>query len=87
MFRLRIRDDGKGIEPKVLKEGGRVGHWGLRGARERADRIGAHLDLWGEPGKGTEVQLLVPASVAYESYRESFPAKLVRKVKRGVQRS
>lgn len=87
MFRLRIRDDGKGIEPKVLKEGGKVGHWGLRGVRERADRIGAHLDLWGEPGKGTEVQLLVPASVAYESYRESFPAKLVRKVKRGAQRS
>jgi len=27
MFRLRIRDDGKGIEPKVLKEGGRLGHW------------------------------------------------------------
>jgi len=87
MFRLRIRDDGKGIEPKVLKEGGKVGHWGLRGACERADRIGAHLDLWSEPGNGTEVQLLVPNSVAYESYRDSYPAKLVRKVKRGAQSS
>jgi signal transduction histidine kinase len=87
MFRLRIRDDGKGIEPKVLKEGGKVGHWGLRGARERADRIGAHLDLWSEPGNGTEVQLLVPPSIACESYRDSYPAKLVRKLKRDAQRS
>jgi ligand-binding sensor domain-containing protein/signal transduction histidine kinase len=87
MFRLRIRDDGKGIEPKVLKEGGRVGHWGLRGLRERADRIGAHLDLWSEPGRGTEVQLLVPASVAYESFRDSYRAKLVQKVKSRAHRS
>jgi signal transduction histidine kinase/ligand-binding sensor domain-containing protein len=87
MFRLRIRDDGKGIEPNVLKEGGRVGHWGLRGVRERADRIEAHLDLWSEPGSGTEVQLLVPASIAYESHLDSYLAKLVRKVKRGAQRA
>jgi signal transduction histidine kinase/ligand-binding sensor domain-containing protein len=87
MFRLRVRDDGKGIEPKVLKEGGRVGHWGLRGLRERADRIGAHLDLWSEPGRGTEVQLLIPASVAYESFRDSYRAKLVQKVKSRAQRS
>jgi signal transduction histidine kinase/ligand-binding sensor domain-containing protein len=79
-LRLRIRDDGKGIEPKVLREG-RAGHWGLRGIRERADRIGAHLDLWSEPGNGTEVQLLLPAAVAYESHRESYRTRLVRKVK------
>ena len=35
-LRLRIRDDGTGMEPKVLKEGGRAGHWGLPGIRERA---------------------------------------------------
>jgi signal transduction histidine kinase len=28
MLRLRIRDDGRGIDPKVLKEGGRAGHLG-----------------------------------------------------------
>lgn len=87
MFRLRIRDDGKGIDPNVLKEGGRTGHWGLRGIRERADRIGAHLDLWSEPGNGTEVQLVVPASIGYESIRDSYRAKLVRKVKSRAQRS
>src|ERR1700722_14366464 len=81
MFRLRIRDDGQGIEPKVLKEGGRLGHWGLRGVRERADRIGARLEVWSEPGNGTEVQLLVPAAIAYESFHDSYRAKLVQKVK------
>jgi signal transduction histidine kinase len=63
-FRLRIRDDGKGIDPKVLQEG-RGGHWGLPGIRERAKRIGARLDFWSEAGAGTEADLTVPASVAY----------------------
>jgi len=87
MFRLRIRDDGQGIEPTVLKEGGRLGHWGLRGIRERADQIGARLEVWSEPGKGTEVQLLVPASIAYESFRNSYRAKLVRRVKSRAKHS
>ena len=64
-LRLRIRDDGKGIDPELLKAGGRAGHWGLTGLRERAKRIGAQVDLWSEAGAGTEVQLTVPASVAY----------------------
>lgn len=64
-LRLRIRDDGKGIDPKVLREGGRAGHWGLSGVRDRAKQIGARLDFWSEAGAGTEVQLLVPATIAY----------------------
>ncbi len=87
MFRLRIRDDGQGIEPKVLKEGGRFGHWGLRGIRERADRIGARLEVWSEPRNGTEVQLLVPATIAYESFHDSYRAKLFQKVKSRAKRS
>jgi len=67
MFRLRIRDDGIGMDPKALQEGGVVGHFGLRGIRERAQRIGATLDFWTEVGAGTETQLTVPASVAYEN--------------------
>ena len=65
LFRLRIRDDGKGIDKKVLQEGARAGHWGLPGIRERAKRIEARLALWSESGAGTEVELTVPASVAY----------------------
>jgi signal transduction histidine kinase len=64
-LRLRVRDDGKGMDPRVLKEGGRPGHWGLPGVRERALQIGAKLDVWSEVGAGTEVQLAVAASVAY----------------------
>ena len=60
VLRLRIRDNGRGIDPKVLTEGGVAGHWGLRGIRERAERIGARLDFWSEAGAGTEVQLTVP---------------------------
>jgi signal transduction histidine kinase/ligand-binding sensor domain-containing protein len=66
-LRLRIRDDGKGIDPETLKEGGSPGHWGLRGVRERAERIGARVDFWSEVGAGTEVQLEVPAQIAYET--------------------
>ena len=64
-LRLRIRDDGKGIDRKILQEGARAGHWGLPGARERAKRIGARFDIWSEAGAGTEIELTVPASRAY----------------------
>ena len=64
VLRLRIRDDGKGIDPKLL-QAGRDGHWGLPGMRERAQEIGARLDIWSEAGAGTEVELSIPASIAY----------------------
>jgi signal transduction histidine kinase/ligand-binding sensor domain-containing protein len=81
MLRLRIRDDGRGIDPTVLKDGGKAGHWGLRGLRERAERIGAKLDFWSEAAAGTEVQLAVPAAVAYESLPDSVASKLFRRVR------
>ena len=61
LLRLRIRDDGKGIDPKLL-DAGRDGHWGLPGMRERAQQIGAQLDMWSEVGAGTEVELRIPGS-------------------------
>ena len=64
LLRLRIRDDGKGIDPKLL-DAGRDGHWGLAGMRERAQQIGAQLDIWSKVGAGTEVELRIPGSVAY----------------------
>jgi signal transduction histidine kinase len=66
-FRLRIRDDGRGINADVLEKGGRAGHWGLQGMRERAHRIGAQLEVWSGSGTGTEVELTVPAAAAYKS--------------------
>ena len=67
-LRVRIRDDGSGIDASVLGHEGRSGHWGLRGMRERAERIGGKMDLWSELGAGTEVELRIPASIAYETY-------------------
>ena len=67
-LRLRVRDDGKGIEPKVLSEateGEIAGHHGLRGMRERASLIGGKLTVWTAPDSGTEVELIVRASRVY----------------------
>jgi ligand-binding sensor domain-containing protein/signal transduction histidine kinase len=73
-FVLRVRDDGVGIDPRVLDRGSRPGHWGLPGMRERADSLGAHMEVWSESGAGTEVQLTIPAAIAYEEplKRERF---------------
>ena len=79
-LRVRIRDDGKGVAPQVLKAGGSAGHWGLRGVRERAQQIGARLDFWSEAGAGTEVELTVPAVIAYEMSRQRRKFRLFRKV-------
>jgi signal transduction histidine kinase len=64
-FRLRVRDDGKGIDAKLLKEDGRPGHYGLRGMRERAKSMGGKLTVWSELDSGTELELTIPASNAY----------------------
>ena len=63
---VRIRDDGLGISSTVLEAGGTPGHFGLVGMRERAKKLGAHLEVWSKPGAGTEVDLRVPADVAYK---------------------
>jgi signal transduction histidine kinase len=64
-FQLRIRDDGKGIDPNVLGGNGRAGHYGLPGMRERAKLIGGRLAVWSERGSGTEIELTIPAAAAY----------------------
>ncbi len=78
-LRVRIRDDGKGIDPKILAAGGQPGHWGISGMRERAQRIGSRLDFWSEMGAGTEVQLTVPAAMAYEKRRPNRRFRLLHR--------
>ena len=63
-LRLFVRDDGRGIEPQILRDG-RDGHWGLSGMRETAERIGAKLRLQSRLSEGTEVELTVPAEIAF----------------------
>ena len=81
-LRLRVRDDGKGIDPKFLGGHGRAKHYGLHGMRERAKLVGGKLAVWSKLDSGTEVDLSIPASTAYAtSYRrrswlsEKFSAK------------
>ena len=64
-FRLRVRDDGTGIDPKVLANQGLEGHYGLRGMSERAALIDGKLAVWSEVGAGTEVELVIPARAVY----------------------
>jgi len=76
LFRLRIRDDGKGIDPDLRSRAEGTGHWGLRGMRERAEHLSGELDVWSEPGAGTEIELRIPGSIVYaaSSSRGSFQA-------------
>jgi signal transduction histidine kinase len=81
-LRLRVRDDGKGIDPKFLSADGRAKHYGLHGLRERAQLVGGKLTVWSKLDSGTEVDLSIPASTAYAtSHRrrswlsEKFSAK------------
>jgi hypothetical protein len=64
-FRLRVRDDGKGIAPGILHGGAPSGHWGLAGMHERTKKIGGRLQIWSESGAGTEAELTLPARLAY----------------------
>jgi signal transduction histidine kinase len=75
---LRVRDDGKGIDAQTVSAG-RKGHWGLSGMRERAQEIGAQLNIWS--GAGTEIELTIPANVAYSRKPEG---SLWQRIRRAV---
>jgi signal transduction histidine kinase len=83
-FRLRVRDDGKGIEPTLLTAEGRAGHFGLHGMRERANLMGGKLTVWTAAESGTEIELIIPAAHAYAAsprrswFAEKFSWKSVR---------
>ncbi|HXJ39785.1 MAG TPA: ATP-binding protein, partial [Bryobacteraceae bacterium] len=80
-FRLRVRDNGKGIDPEFLK-GGRPGHYGLTGMRERTKSAGGKLVYWSEFDSGTELEFTVPASLAYAKDSDSVQPRFVAKIRR-----
>ena len=86
-LRLRVRDDGKGIDPKFLSEEDRPGHFGLHGMRERAQLIGGELTVWSAPGSGTEVELSIPAARAYAASVASWRSWLAEKLTGRIARS
>jgi signal transduction histidine kinase len=62
---IRVRDDGVGVDPQILARGQRRGHWGLPGMRERGEGLGGQFHIWSVEKGGTEVELRIPATVAY----------------------
>jgi signal transduction histidine kinase len=53
---LRVVDDGRGFDPH---ESGSHDHWGVTMMHERAQMIGARLEVVSHPGRGTEVEVVV----------------------------
>jgi signal transduction histidine kinase len=79
-FELRVRDDGKGIDPKLLSDEGLPGHFGLRGMRERAQKIGGKFSIWSAPASGTELALSVPGAIAYDTRGRARRSWLARRI-------
>ncbi len=83
-LRLLIRDNGSGLPADVVAAGGRPGHFGLAGMRERARRIGGTLKIVSRPGGGTELLLSIPGRAAYaeQNRRWKVPSFLAAKRER-----
>ncbi|AOR79709.1 sensor histidine kinase [Novosphingobium resinovorum] len=62
---LRVVDDGVGLPEDVRAAGGRAGHFGLTGMRERIERLGGAFAIANAAGQGTSIRLSLPAKIAY----------------------
>jgi signal transduction histidine kinase len=61
---LHVGDNGVGIDPGYAI-GGKEGHHGLQGMRERATRIQGRLTILSSTGSGTDISVIVPGSVSF----------------------
>jgi signal transduction histidine kinase len=76
-FRLRVRDDGKGIDEETLRRQP-SGHFGLHGMRERAEIVSGRLEVWSKPDSGTEIELSISGDIAYgESAQRSWFSRVL----------
>jgi signal transduction histidine kinase len=76
-FRLRVRDDGKGIDEETIRQQP-AGHFGLPGLRERAEIVGGRLEVWSRLDSGTQIELSIPGAIAYDvSARRSWLSQLL----------
>ena len=64
-FYAQVRDDGKGLEPVILVNGGRQRHFGISIMRERAEELGAAITITEPPAGGTLVTCRLAGSIAY----------------------
>jgi signal transduction histidine kinase len=64
-LRVVVQDNGKGFDPKLLDGDGRGGYFGVDGMRERVKLAGGKLTVRTKLERGTEIELTIPASLAY----------------------
>jgi two-component system sensor histidine kinase UhpB len=62
-IRLRVADDGIGMEPEILDDPVRAG-LGIVGMRERLALLSGRLEVTSMPGRGTELIAMLPREVA-----------------------
>jgi hypothetical protein len=60
---LQVSDDGRGFDPGAVAARGRR-NFGLQFMRERAELIGARIDVRSQPDRGTVVRLAIPTGPA-----------------------
>jgi PAS domain S-box-containing protein len=75
-FRLRVRDDGKGINEATLRQQS-ARHFGLPGMRVRADIVGGCLKVSSVIGSGTQVELSIPGAIAYNMSLSTVRSELL----------
>ncbi len=64
---LSVTDRGAGFDPDDVLERS-IGHFGLRGLRGRAAKIGGELRIGSSPGSGTVIEILVPLAEAVADF-------------------
>lgn len=68
-LRLVIRDDGTGFDPACNTDAG----LGLRIMKYRARTIGGSINMRSQPGKGTEIECVLPLAYGAETYSANQP--------------
>jgi signal transduction histidine kinase len=68
-LKLRVSDDGIGMDP-VVADRGKDGHFGFPGMRERVARIGGRITVVSSPGSGTEVIVVVPGRIVFRKVKQ-----------------
>lgn len=60
MLNIEVRDNGPGFDLKTPKQDRTANRFGVLGMRERAERLGGHLEITSEIGSGTRLALSFP---------------------------
>jgi signal transduction histidine kinase/ligand-binding sensor domain-containing protein len=76
-FILVVSDNGAGISLGVAEEG-KAGHFGIRGMRERASKIGGEFNLTTSATSGTQITLRIPGSLIFKKTEPVVSTRLAK---------